>query len=211
MPRLLRALAALIAPTLCPACDRPRREGAALLCERCASGLVRLSRVGPALTALAYEGTGAVLVRRLKFEGRRDGIPILVEPLAERLGALRFDGIVPVPRHWRRVREEGCDPARDLARALGRATGRPVLTRALSRSRHVPPQTGLSPAERRRTPEGSFRARPGALRRATVLLLDDVVTTGATLAAAARELRVTAGARRVLRAAVTGTPSAAAL
>lgn len=205
-PSLGRSLLGLLVPTVCPACDRPRREGEPLLCERCASSLVRLPALGRTFSALAYEGAAAVLIRRLKFEGRRDGIPLLARALVDRLGGLEFEGIVPVPRHWSRIREQGCDPVYDLARAVGRSIGRPVLARALGRRRPVPPQIGLPPAERRRSPVGSFRARAGAVRGQSVLLLDDVVTTGATLAAAARELRRAGGARRVLRVAATARP-----
>jgi predicted amidophosphoribosyltransferase len=167
---------------------------------------VTLPTLRGAITALSYEGTAAELIRRLKFEERRDGLPILVAELTQRLRLIRFDGIVPVPRHWRRIRAEGCDPVFELARRLGRAVDRPVWWRALRRSRMSPPQTGLSPAARRRGPAGTFQAPPGAVAGSVVLLLDDVTTTGATLRAAARELRRQGNARRVLRAAAAGTP-----
>jgi ComF family protein len=159
------------------------------------------------ITAVSYEGTAAELIRRLKFEGRRDAIPVLVELLAHRVAELSFEGIVPIPRHWRRVRDQGCDPVHDLGRALARATGRPLWERPLCRSRLTLPQIVLSPAQRRRNPAGSFHARPGALSGRAVLLLDDVTTTGATLRVAARALRQGGAARRVLRVAVAGTPT----
>jgi predicted amidophosphoribosyltransferase len=206
VPSRTNPLLELVAPSVCPACDRPRREGDLLLCPRCVPGLVALSTLRGAVTALSYEGTTAELIRRLKFEERSDGLPILVAELTRRLRPIRFDGIVPVPRHWRRIRSEGCDPVFELAHGLGRAVGRPVWWRALRRSRMSPPQTGLSPGARRRGPAGTFRARPGALGGRAVLLLDDVTTTGATLRAAARELRTRGRARCVLRAAAAGTP-----
>ncbi len=160
-----------------------------------------------AIIAVSYEGTAAELIRRLKFEGRRDAIPVLTELLARRVAELSFEGIVPVPRHWRRVRGEGCDPVHDLGRALARATGRPLWDRSLHRSRSTPSQTELPPAERRRNPAGSFRIQPGALSGRIVLLLDDVTTTGATLRVAASALRRGGAARRALRVAVAGTPT----
>jgi predicted amidophosphoribosyltransferase len=160
---------------------------------------------------VAYEGTGAELIRRLKFEGRRDALPVLTALLSERIQGIAFDGIVPVPRHWRRVRDQGCDPAYDLARALHRVSGRPLWWWMLERTRLTRPQTELPPSARRRNPAGSFMARRGAGRRRTVLLLDDVTTTGATLRAAARELRASGSARKVIRLAVAGTLALPAL
>jgi predicted amidophosphoribosyltransferase len=121
---------------------------------------------------------------------------------------LAFDAIVPLPRHAARVGQEGCDPAHALAVGLARDLGSRVRERALWRARLTPPQTGLSQAARRRNVAGSFAARPGALAGLRVLLLDDVATTGATLAEAAHTLRQCSGARRIVPAAVAGTPPA---
>jgi predicted amidophosphoribosyltransferase len=114
---------------------------------------------------------------------------------------------VPLPRHWRRIRAQGCDPVHDLGRVVSRATGRPLWGGCLRRTRLTRPQTELSPPERRRNPRGSFRAPGSSARGRIVLLLDDVTTTGATLRAAAQALRQQGGARRVLRVAVAGTPT----
>jgi predicted amidophosphoribosyltransferase len=161
-------------------------------------------------TAIAYEGTGARLVQRFKFEGRRDALEVLLAGLLERAreltGELRIDGIVPVPRHPRRVRELGADPVHQLGLALAAGLGLPLLARALRRTRWTPPQTDLSPAERCSNVAGSFVARPGSLIGRRALLLDDVTTTGATLAAARRELRHRACARTVAALALAGTP-----
>ena len=168
--------------------------------------MVRLRSLGRTITALSYEGTSAVLIRRLKFEGRRDGRALLLEHLRERVEELLFDAIVPVPRHWRRIREQGCDPVHDLARGLALATGVSLRAGFLVRTRLTQPQTELRGAERRRSAAGTFGARSDALRGQSVLLLDDVTTTGATLRAAAGALRRDAGARRVVQVAVAGTP-----
>ena len=117
-----------------------------------------------------------------------------------------FDGIVPVPRHRERIRGEGSDPVFVLARALGRRIGRPVLDRVLWRSRLTPPQTGRDLRARRANVGGSFTVRPAALRGRRVLLLDDVTTTGATLAEARRTLRA-ARPRGVIAAALAATPA----
>jgi ComF family protein len=161
-------------------------------------------------TALAYQGTGARLVQRFKFEGRRDALEVLLAALLERalglVADLRVDGIVPVPRHRRRVLELGADPVHALGAALSSGLGVPLFSRSLRRTRVTPPQTGLSPAERLRNVAGSFGARGGSLIAQRILLLDDVITTGATLAVAGRELRTHAGARSVIPLALAGTP-----
>ncbi len=205
MRDLLRAFLELVVPSVCPACDVPRSPGEALLCSSCARGLRALPRLRAVHPAIAYDGTGMKLVRRFKFEGRRDALEVLVGRLAERVLSLRFDTIVPVPRHPARVRGEGSDPVFTLARALARRTALPLADAALSRTRATPPQTGLSVASRRANVAASFRARPGSLAGRRVLLLDDVATTGATLAEAARSLRRTSGARRITLAALAGT------
>ena len=93
-----RALVELLTPSVCPACDRARREGEPLLCGACALALRPLARLGPVTTALAYDGTAARLIQRFKFESRNDALDVLVEPLARRVAALDLDVVVPVPR-----------------------------------------------------------------------------------------------------------------
>ena len=169
--------------------------------------LAPLRRLRGVRTVLAYDGTGAQLIQRFKFDGRRDALCVLLEPLIERVAELRVDSLVPVPRHPARVRELGRDPVYELARALGRRTGLPLPRGVLRRTRATPPQTDLSPRDRRTNVAGSFAARPGALCGRRTLLLDDVITTGATLAAAASELRRTAKPRTLLPLALAGTPA----
>ena len=205
MRERLGALLELLIPSVCPACDAPRAPGDTLLCHACARGVRALPRLRAVHTAIAYDETGMKLVRRFKFEGRLDALDVLVARLAERVRSLRFDAIVPIPRHVARVRSEGSDPVWTLARALARSTGVPVVRGALLRARATPPQTGLSLAARRANVAASFRARPGALAGRRVLLLDDVATTGATLVEAARSLRSASGARSITLAALAGT------
>ncbi len=199
------SLLELLVPSVCPACDRTRGPGELLLCPACAPGLRTLSELGHVATAVAYERTGLVLVRRFKFEDRRDALRVLLELLTARARTLPADAIVAIPRHRRRVREQGSDPVWTLARALARRTGLELLRGALRRIRPGPPQAGLSPEERRRNVLGSFRAS-GDFRGRRILLLDDVTTTGSTLLEAARELHRGARPRQVIPFAVAGTP-----
>jgi predicted amidophosphoribosyltransferase len=205
-----RRLLELLAPSVCPACDAPRRAGEPLLCPACARGVEPLPGLGEAATAIAYRGTGALLVRRFKYDGRRDAGVVLLEALVERARPIRFDVVVPVPRHPRRIRALGADPVYDLSRALAARTGTRFGGRVLRRARPTASQTGLGPEERERNVSGSFRARPGALLGRAALLLDDVTTTGATLRAGAAELLGAGRARTVATAALAGTPLAAA-
>lgn len=199
------ALLELLIPSVCPACDAARRPGAPLLCAECAAGLSCLAQLGAAHTALAYRGTALRLLRRFKYEGRRDALAVLVEPLVARLRGLDVDGIVPVPRHPDRVRELRADPVHLLAREAARRLGLPLWDGILRRARPTPPQTSLALEARRANPLGSFAARAGALRGRRVLLLDDVTTSGATLGAASDALLAQAGARSVEPAALAGT------
>lgn len=117
------------------------------------------------------------------------------------LGAV--EGVVPVPLHRRRLVQRGMNPATELARAAARHLGCPVDPMALERRRNTPSQTGLPRRARLANVRGAFRARHPVPER--VLLVDDVVTTGATLEAAAAALRA-AGARVVAAACAARTP-----
>jgi ComF family protein len=165
--------------------------------------MIALRELAGTATALAYSGTAANLLRRFKFDGRRDALRVLLEPLVARAAELPAGAITAVPRHPERIRARGADPLHTLARALARRSGRPFLGRALSRTRAVAPQTGLPHAARRANVRASFRAAPSTVRGRTLLLLDDVTTTGATLEEASRALAA-AGAR-VIPLALAGT------
>jgi ComF family protein len=165
-----------------------------------------MSRLRGIRTAVAYEETAAQLVQRFKFEGRRDALAVLLEPLLQRIDGLDFDGIVPIPRHPERIRAQGSDPAHLLARAVARRSGRSLWSRVLSRSRATVPQTELPAGRRSGNVAGSFTARESALRNRRVLLLDDVTTTGSTLREALRTLR-RARPRAIIPVALAGTPT----
>lgn len=122
----------------------------------------------------------------------------LAGPLAAFAAAAVPDGaglwgegvLVPVPLHRKRRRERGFNQAEALAVALGRMTGRPVETRALRRVADIPPQTTMGRAERIANVRGAFRVvRPERIRGRSVVLVDDVFTTGSTLGECARVLR----------------------
>jgi ComF family protein len=105
-----------------------------------------------------------------------------------------FDVVAPVPLHWRRRWQRGFNQSELLARAVARRYGLPVLD-VLRRKRATPTQAGLSNARRRSNVAGAFTVR-GAVSGRRILLVDDVMTTGATAAACAAALK-RAGARHV--------------
>jgi ComF family protein len=125
--------------------------------------------------------------------------PVLSAFLVEHLPlSLDADVVVPIPLHRERLRWRGFNQAVPLARAIAAARGRPVDPFALTRQRPTPPQVGLLGAgDRRRNVRGAFAVRDRErVRGRTVLLVDDVMTTGATAHECAHVLR-RAGARAV--------------
>lgn len=162
---------------------------------------------------LTYRGSALELIQRLKFDARRDALPILTRLLVTRVRGLQSPGdaalnesiLVPVPRHPSRIREHRSDPVHLLAKRLARALGCPLVSSALERTRPTRPQTELTRRERLLGPQGSFAAKPSQAGERAILLLDDVVTTGATLRAARQALQA-AGARRVTPLALAAAP-----
>jgi ComF family protein len=168
----------------CPAC---RRESFAF---------ERVVRLGP------YEGTLREAVLRLKSWAGDGLAEVLGEAWAghgeARLRELTADVVVPVPLHWLRRWVRGYNQSQALAWGLARRLGLPCRPGWLRRVRHTPEQTLQTPANRRVNVKGAFQGTPRAeLRGRTVLLVDDVMTTGSTANEAARALRA-AGAGRVV-------------
>jgi ComF family protein len=150
-----------------------------------------------------FEGDAADWIHRFKYPAPGiaglDAAPLEIVrswalAAAARLPEPPPDAVVPIPLHRSALRRRGFNPAAGLARAVARQSGVPLAAMRLARVRATESQTGLDRAARRRNVRGAFRARRAVSGH--VWLVDDVVTTGATLAEAARVLR-RAGARRV--------------
>lgn len=202
--RFARALLELLLPAACACCGRGG-VGAAALCTRCRGQLLperEAPHPPPPLTQWAagtdYEAAGRLWIRRFKYPlPSGGGIDPAAEAVCRELvlrAAGRLQGplanpdwIVPVPLHPLRQQERGFNPAARLARTLARAQPAPLCADALLRRRVTPSQTGLSRAGRRRNVAGAFAMRRPLGGR--IWLVDDVVTTGSTLAEAARTLR----------------------
>lgn len=166
-------------------------EGRCALCRRGVRGFDAAYSFG------FYEDELRKLIHLFKY-GR---VQTLSAPLGRLLAQAlpreqTFDVIVPMPLHWRKRWQRGFNQAELLAREIGRRTHTPVRS-ALRRVRSTVSQAGLTSAKRRANVSGAFRAkRRSPLDGQSVLLIDDVMTTGATAASCARALK-RAGARQV--------------
>lgn len=179
----------------CPRCalESPRGE----ICGRCLS---EAPHYDATVAALAYEFPADALVHSLKFRGELALAEYLGGMLARCIPAAGVDRIVPVPLSADRLRSRGYNQAVEIARHVAR--GRMDLELCV-RERDTPAQMDLPYAERRRNVRGAFRCTRGLLG-ASVAVVDDVMTTGATLDEIAQVLKK-AGAARVVNWVVART------
>lgn len=205
---------------LCDGCVARLRPLPAARCCRCALPLAaqagrgevecgRCAQSPPAFDAVLcpwlYLAPLDRVLTQLKF-GRLDYLADgLAEAVACHAQANEVDRVVPVPLHWWRHGRRGFNQAELLAQGLALRLGRPLL-RGLRRERGTRAQSGLSRQERAVNLRGAFAVVARApLAGTRVLLVDDIVTTGATVDAAAAALR-RAGVAQVIVAAVARTP-----
>jgi ComF family protein len=143
-----------------------------------------------ARAALAYDDHARRLILDLKRGGRRDGLPVFARWMASAGAEMlqRADVVMPAPMHWTRLARRSFNQAAWLAQALSRHTGVAWRPEGLKRVKRRKSQEGLSASERRRNVAGAIRAGAHFEGKA-VVVIDDVLTTGATLEACARALR----------------------
>jgi ComF family protein len=190
----LRTLLGAVAPPLCAACGSTA-GGAEPLCLRCRRGLRWLGDDvltihGVACWApVAYEGPARSLVGALKFRGAAGAAGVMAAQIVSNAPAPLFQThlLVPVPIHPRRLRRRGYNQAELLAHELQERTGVPAAA-VLERTGDAHAQVGRGRAARLTGPPGTIRLGAGELAPAHALLVDDVITTGGTLAACARYL-----------------------
>jgi len=192
----------------CPKCGHELgpHTAAGPRCVNCRNMPLRFER---AVAAAHHTGAARHMVLALKFAGQKYQAFPLSKLLAARLNDTDIPGkvqlIVPVPLHRGRLRSRGFDQAELLATELGERLRLPVATNIIRRIVNTPPQTrATSRAGRRANVKGAFRVRrfAGLIRGKSLLLIDDVLTTGATTSECAGTLK-RAGARRVYVATVT--------
>jgi len=192
------ALGDLVSPPRCVACD-VLLERRAVFCRTCAASVVVRPTLRDGTWAwVEWGGPIKEAIVRMKY-GRREDVGralatiLATTPLPERP---RLDVLAPVPLHPKRLAARGFNQATLLARALGRAFDARLVTRRLVRTLDTSPQAQKSASERRAAVGEAFSARGVAGLRVGVV--DDVVTTGSTLAACSEAL-LAAGAVAVER------------
>lgn len=217
------ALLAILAPPHCAACGAPGTELCAACahrlmrrvppwCETCGEPLLpeapcpvdhrRIAGLAAARSAFAYRGAGADLVHRFKFARDAAARHFLIRGLARvapvLTGSRRRTVLVSVPLHPRKLRRRGFDQAAQLARGLAERARVRFVPGVLRRVRETLPQGDPRVLSRERNVQAAFAVvRPRPVVGASVWLVDDVSTSGATGRACAREL-LAAGAREVV-------------
>jgi ComF family protein len=184
-----------------PVCDGCGAPFAYATGERCAACLAQPHAFDAARAACLYDETSREPILQLKHADRLDLAPLFARWISRAACELveAADAVVPVPLHPFRLLTRRYNQAAEIARPLCTMTGTPYLPDVLQRRRATPTQAGRSGSGRRRNVAGAFSVPPAARAKVQgrrILLIDDVLTTGATADACARAFK-TAGAARV--------------
>jgi ComF family protein len=174
-------------------CSLCGRHAPQTTCVTCSGGSSALDGV---IAVADFEDVAREAVHAVKFDGRHAISRLLGQLMAARVVGEEPNVVIPVPLHPARRRERGYDQSVLLARHIARVLNVPCYDHALRRSRRTEQQATLESAARRRNVAGAFETRR-PLTGASILLVDDVLTTGATLEAAAEVLRAS-GAESII-------------
>ena len=222
----LRTLTDIFYPRRCPVCDRAVRPFGSLVCETCQSEFVRIRqpyclKCGKELSAETEEycsdcmhrrhlfDSGRALfayksvsdsIYRFKYKGRQEYgafyAACMAADLGEWIARRRPDALIPVPVHAAKKRARGYDQAQVLALELGRRIHVPVETELVKRVRRTAPMKDLPLAERQNNLKRAFKICRNDVKLDTVIIIDDIYTTGSTIDAMSYELR-RAGVKRI--------------
>lgn len=217
--RVWNAAFDLVFPPACAGCGRVGIDS--LWCPRCTAQLeavpLHLTRrpfpdaagaiPGTIISSGSHEGKLQTAIHALKYDGAARVAPLLAARLLNALAAVETlpgppEVVIPLPLHRNRQRERGYNQSALLAQAFAEAAGLPCLTDAVQRVRDTRPQVGLNRDERQVNVLNAFTASPAQFRSRIIVVIDDVVTTGATLSACASAL-LSAGASAVYGLTVT--------
>ena len=199
---LITAFAGLIMPQECPACGIRLSDGTMPLCPKCMRillnerplGVSATTFIGEVWSSRAYDGLIKICIKELKYR-RNIGMEKVFSLLIR--GSLdinpvfkeKADLVIPVPLSRSHYRERGFNQAEIIGRSISKALSIPLITNDLVKTRDTPDQIGLSRRERLNNLKGSFAVRDASMiEKKSVLLVDDVITTGATLDSSAEEL-----------------------
>ncbi|HEY3234136.1 MAG TPA: ComF family protein [Polyangiaceae bacterium] len=195
--RVAQATIHLASPPLCPSCEEPSRDHQSF-CSQCAAALEPDRRPSfqicgaPTVAAAHYEPTIARAIKRFKYQDRPD----LADPLAALLTAHlvafrnRCDLVLaPVPLHPRRLAARGFNQASLIARSVSKSLGIRFAPLLLRRTRDTEQQASQDPVQRWTNVAGAFAVRsPRRAHKLSAILVDDVITTGATATECAKAL-----------------------
>lgn len=174
-------------PAPSPAC--PQCGEATTLGERCGACMKDPPAFARTVALFRYEFPVDRIIHALKYAHRLPVAPWLGRRLARHLVAADFDLVVPLPLHPDRLRERGFNQSAEIARSLARDLGLPLEAASLVRTRATPPQAELPLKARAKNVRGAFECRSDLAGR-RLLLVDDVMTSGATLRECARVLQL---------------------
>ena len=177
----------------CHRCGNPLINDS--ICQACRDGVIYIDRI---LAPHQYRYPANELVRQLKYNqrlilARELGYAVVAE--VKKAGAPLPECILPVPLHWFRYFTRGFNQSAEIAAVIARDFSIPVNNRLLQRTKYTVPQFGLGLAERKRNIRGAFKLKNGPAYR-SVAIVDDVMTTGATVNEAARLLKKS-GVKRI--------------
>ena len=194
----------LITPPYCPTCGQPFPSPVALTFSpehRCGACRAHPPPFDHARAVARYEGPLRQAVHLFKYRGKfalhRPLLQLALAHFREHYPGATYEAVIPVPLHHNRLRQREFNQAAVFAQGLARHLGLPVVERLLVRARQTRPQVELSGDERRRNVKDAFAVTdPARIAGKVVLLVDDVLTTGATVGEAAKALKA-AGAQQV--------------